>query len=267
MLRGIWRQRHGLSCRDMPHLLRGRYATGQTRGEALVHTFMAGAIGEESVALVASYAGPDDFRAQVRRDMCSALLRQLHRLRLDSASKTAYDTSVLYDMDLLAQSDASGYVPRLAQIQDWERDTCRCAFSFSAPETNTAPPLPNPVCPYITELQRNDASSGDAPHANSVPDHKTWDSLFANAMNQKMRMRRLARTKNGYLGLVPDSAEIGEAVWLLEGGRVPYVLRSVGAACEEREWEVVGEAYVHGVMHGDAWEELDGGDVVLVDIV
>ncbi|KAH7418554.1 heterokaryon incompatibility protein-domain-containing protein [Cadophora sp. MPI-SDFR-AT-0126] len=62
--------------------------------------------------------------------------------------------------------------------------------------------------------------------------------------------RRIVRTEEGYLALVPGGTESGDRVFLLKGGRVPVVLRRRGEM-----WEVVGEAYVHGVMRGEAWDE------------
>jgi len=68
--------------------------------------------------------------------------------------------------------------------------------------------------------------------------------------------RRLARGANGYLCLVPAAAEAGDRLILAKGGRVPLVLRRDG---ESEYWRLVGEAYVHGIMDGEAW---DGGKCV-----
>lgn len=64
--------------------------------------------------------------------------------------------------------------------------------------------------------------------------------------------RRLGRGANGYLCLVPTTTEVGDKVVLAKGGRVPLVVRQ-----DERPgyWQVVGEAYVHGIMDGQAWDE------------
>ena len=71
--------------------------------------------------------------------------------------------------------------------------------------------------------------------------------------------RRMIRTQDGYLALVPGDTEVGDRVFLLKGGRVPVVLRRR----EEGRWEVVGEAYVHGVMKGEAWDEGTSGEMWL----
>ena len=63
--------------------------------------------------------------------------------------------------------------------------------------------------------------------------------------------RRLARTESGKLCLAPARTEVGDCVALLKGGRTPFILRAVAA---EEEYTLVGEAYVHGMMYGEAWE-------------
>ncbi|KAK0711732.1 heterokaryon incompatibility protein-domain-containing protein [Lasiosphaeris hirsuta] len=65
--------------------------------------------------------------------------------------------------------------------------------------------------------------------------------------------RRLVRTRNGYLGLVPEESGVLGHIALFEGGALPIVIRASTrvSGC----WEVVGDAYVHGVMMGEAFDE------------
>ncbi|RYP66822.1 hypothetical protein DL769_005917 [Monosporascus sp. CRB-8-3] len=73
--------------------------------------------------------------------------------------------------------------------------------------------------------------------------------------------RAFAITRNGYMAMVPPGTVPGDAVCLLYGFMTPYVVRlhSVdergGDPMPEAETEgasLVGEAYVHGVMDGEA---------------
>jgi hypothetical protein len=62
------------------------------------------------------------------------------------------------------------------------------------------------------------------------------------------------------LVLVPAEAKEGDQVVLAKGGSVPLVLRGVVAGSGEREdakaeCVLVGEAYVHGFMSGEAFDE------------
>ncbi|ORY14202.1 heterokaryon incompatibility protein-domain-containing protein [Clohesyomyces aquaticus] len=61
------------------------------------------------------------------------------------------------------------------------------------------------------------------------------------------RKRRLFRTQNNYLGTGPRSLGQGDEVFVLDGGNVPFVLRRL----TNGNWRLIGEAYVHGAMHGE----------------
>lgn len=76
--------------------------------------------------------------------------------------------------------------------------------------------------------------------------------------------RDIVVTVKGYLGLAPKGCQSGDKVAVMAGGAVPIILRKV--AVEEREdqslslevaadasYEVIGDAYVHGIMDGQAF--------------
>lgn len=80
-------------------------------------------------------------------------------------------------------------------------------------------------------------------------------------------------TDGGYMGLAPDWCRTGDAIAIMGGGAVPMVLRPVGEVAAQGGdtpvFEVVGEAYVHGVMDGQAFgakgrSEGDFDDIYLV---
>jgi hypothetical protein len=64
--------------------------------------------------------------------------------------------------------------------------------------------------------------------------------------------RRIFWTGNGFLGLGPVSARVGDVVCVFKGGRVPYVVRKIpdGSGC----FNFIGDCYVHAIMHGEAVE-------------
>src|SRR3569833_180010 len=63
--------------------------------------------------------------------------------------------------------------------------------------------------------------------------------------------RRLYSTSRGYLGLGPSTTAVGDEVWVLKGGRVPFVLRRVGDPADASELRLVGETYLPGFMDGE----------------
>ncbi|KAI1079009.1 heterokaryon incompatibility protein-domain-containing protein [Whalleya microplaca] len=65
--------------------------------------------------------------------------------------------------------------------------------------------------------------------------------------NEWYQSRRFAITDSGQFAAVPKRARDGDIVCLFDGGRVPYVLRP----CNNGYFELVGECYLHGFMHGE----------------
>ncbi|KAH8681905.1 hypothetical protein BX600DRAFT_544374 [Xylariales sp. PMI_506] len=94
--------------------------------------------------------------------------------------------------------------------------------------------------------------------------------------------RRLFKTKSGYLGLGPGSLQVGDIVCLIPGLRTPVLLRPQNDssnwtetfrdiltishaainAKRPRQAQYIGEAYVHGIMFGEAASQHKQGDLV-----
>jgi hypothetical protein len=72
--------------------------------------------------------------------------------------------------------------------------------------------------------------------------------------NQSMSGRIMFTTSAHTIGKGPDTMLKGDEVWILQGARVPYLLRPQEAG----RYEFVGEAYIQGIMKGKAYEEHKG---------
>lgn len=68
-------------------------------------------------------------------------------------------------------------------------------------------------------------------------------SLRNNLVNQA-----LFRTSKGRIGIGPATLATGDEVWIFYGGRMPFIMRPGPT------YEMIGEAYVHGIMDGQAME-------------
>ncbi|KAJ3548310.1 hypothetical protein NM208_g1065 [Fusarium decemcellulare] len=114
----------------------------------------------------------------------------------------------------------------------------------------TTHPAPDGCDDYFADyLARISASASDAKHdlhLKRKPDPEEGD-IFSTAMDDVGIDRVLFITEKGYLGLGPARTEAGDAVSLVAGGHVPFVLRK-----GTQGWILVGETYVHGVMYGEA---------------
>jgi hypothetical protein len=71
------------------------------------------------------------------------------------------------------------------------------------------------------------------------------------SLDVHMSNRVLFVTSDQQLGKGPASMQSGDQVWLLRGAKVPYILRPLGLS----KYELVGEAYIHGIMQGEAWTD------------
>ncbi|KAF2144178.1 uncharacterized protein K452DRAFT_154350 [Aplosporella prunicola CBS 121167] len=70
---------------------------------------------------------------------------------------------------------------------------------------------------------------------------------FAEAVSNACIWRRLFVTQKGYIGIGPPCLREGDVVCVLANAIVPFVLRQNGPY-----HKLVGEAYVHGIMNGEA---------------
>jgi hypothetical protein len=72
---------------------------------------------------------------------------------------------------------------------------------------------------------------------------------YLGAMMNVARQRKPFFTSKFYVGMGPAAMSKGDIVCVLYGGRVHYVLRP-----RQDRYELIGECYVHGLMHGKAIE-------------
>jgi hypothetical protein len=71
---------------------------------------------------------------------------------------------------------------------------------------------------------------------------------FLQAFGSGAHGRAFVSTEGGRIGLAPKHTLPGDKVVILWNAGSPYVLRFVG----DRSFKLVGEAYVHGLMYGEA---------------
>lgn len=74
--------------------------------------------------------------------------------------------------------------------------------------------------------------------------------------------RKLFSTQQGMLGLGPRVLKGGDVCCILFGAPVPFILRPVG-----HQYKLVGEAYVHGVMKGEAVVDWMLGERYILQVI
>ncbi|KAH8820671.1 heterokaryon incompatibility protein-domain-containing protein [Xylogone sp. PMI_703] len=89
-----------------------------------------------------------------------------------------------------------------------------------------------------------------------MPEHsrdvvwKYWQTAAAFA--KRLSNGTFCVTKRGYAGMVPGAAQVGDEVCIFTGGNVPFILRKGESQEEKITYRLIGEAYIHGFMHGEA---------------
>ncbi|KAI0434771.1 heterokaryon incompatibility protein-domain-containing protein [Xylaria sp. FL1042] len=78
-----------------------------------------------------------------------------------------------------------------------------------------------------------------------------------------MMFRRFMVTEKGRVGMVPQTAKLGDAIFILKGCNAPLILRPA----RNGAYSVVGECSVDGVMHGEAVEDLEAGRYRATEII
>ncbi|KAK0620858.1 hypothetical protein B0T14DRAFT_522274 [Immersiella caudata] len=77
-------------------------------------------------------------------------------------------------------------------------------------------------------------------------------------IGRRTKGRQFAVSKTGHTMLVPNETMRDDVIVIFPGARVPYLLRPVG----EFKFELIGEAYVHGVMQGECFKDSHLSSVV-----
>jgi hypothetical protein len=111
---------------------------------------------------------------------------------------------------------------------------------------------------------------------------------FATKFSAVSVHRNFITTRKGYIGWAPKQAVKGDLVVLMPGGKVPYILRPIRhgrpsfknmmsrlplskrkvTRCSNeatiRHYTFLDDAYIQGIMYGEAWDEGKLEDIILV---
>jgi hypothetical protein len=103
-------------------------------------------------------------------------------------------------------------------------------------------------------------------------EENTRATLFHTSLMRVCYGRRFFLTRDGYMGIGPAAMELDDVVCIARGASVPLILREkrkfVGDGLIDPfnviyERELTGEAYVHGIMNGEAYDESQLEEIVL----
>ncbi|KAI4281215.1 MAG: hypothetical protein L6R38_003877 [Xanthoria sp. 2 TBL-2021] len=83
---------------------------------------------------------------------------------------------------------------------------------------------------------------------------------FARQLGTMFITKRIVTTSRGFVGAALLSTTVGHEVFIMPGGRVPFVLQ----AKPDGTYQLMGEVYVHGIMRGEAFEH---GEPVVREVI
>jgi hypothetical protein len=90
----------------------------------------------------------------------------------------------------------------------------------------------------------------DTPELKSAVGDHIESPTFARDVRIACKTKRLFGTPGGYIGVGDITLQNNDLIGVLFGGNVPFILRPMG-----NRYRLVGECYLHGIMHGEAIEE------------
>ena len=73
---------------------------------------------------------------------------------------------------------------------------------------------------------------------------------YTTVMSRVICAKCLCISEKKYVGIAPSSSRRGDEIWIVHGSKTPYVLRKRS----DGVYEFIGEAYIHGLMHGEFFE-------------
>lgn len=92
---------------------------------------------------------------------------------------------------------------------------------------------------------------------------------FADHLHKAIARRKFFVSQKGYMGFAPLGTKPGDRICVLAGGRAPLIVRAApendGKASDRFVCRLLGDAYVHGLMDGEAMKLVDDGVLKVED--
>ena len=82
---------------------------------------------------------------------------------------------------------------------------------------------------------------------------------FTQALGYSVHGRSFFSTKYGRIGLGPPHTKPGDTVCILYNAYTPFIIRPRGGTLTSTSNEFIGEAYVDGLMYGEALRTAERG--------
>ena len=231
----------------MPH----QYFNGEHRIEALWRTLItnkdlsshARLSGQSGRVADADMALP--FRSFILEKLCQIIWR-IKNQPLDALPEGSRQlgTVVLPTIDSFL-TEHSRLLESLAEVS---------TLDSSASADKIPIPLVSDIVTRLTMIAQQNFAPHDGhtaeAHTNTTSLNSAEHDPYRYIQSLQTQGRRLYYTKRGFIGLAPRSAQVRDRICCLQAARVPFVLRPLPQREGHigLEFELVGEAYLHGMM-------------------
>lgn len=118
----------------------------------------------------------------------------------------------------------------------------------------------------MDKVHRPHASLAERLSKYEEPERSLHTASYSNMLYNMTRSWLFAATDSGVYCMVPPESQVGARLVVLQGGKVPMVLRpetSDVTTSQTPQYSIVGPAYVHGFMDGEALK-LEEVEIALV---
>ncbi|KAF7509577.1 hypothetical protein GJ744_007615 [Endocarpon pusillum] len=217
------------------------YRTGQHRVEVLWRTLIWDYAHTGSLHPASDACGVS-FRYWLAITICNAIRREVCKGRL--RSNCSFE---MRNLEELAVGDPTGNIPRLHEIEEICEDNGVFEDGLD-PERNT-----EQVSFRIRD--RGGLTFRIDDRGGLKLDSQLGEFGLATGLCFSADPR-MYRTHKGYIGSGPFSTCKGDVVIIAAGGKIPFMLRPVGSP-EDLKFQLLGDTYVHGIMHGEALRSSD----------
>ena len=127
---------------------------------------------------------------------------------------------------------------------------------------------------WWSQIVRGECIKGRISHeeCEKLINYNLEPASFDNTVADVCSDRSFFVSTTGYIGLVPSETVVGDRICVLSGGRTPFVLRphlrrDDADGAESLEYTFVGDAYVHGLMDGEAIDMVESGTLEMQTLI
>ena len=168
----------------------------------------------------------------------------------DSVLEDAYKFAALLNYILDIYRDRDNHELHLESNNDMLQDeTHRHLVSTLMAGSNAGI---SPAVATETDIDAMQAYLGGLIKGEEYADFGAGPETQRNILDESCRNRRFFKTSTGSIGLGPRCTQTSDTVLILAGSAVPFIARRLCGSNDDLRFYLLGEAYVHGIMNGEA---------------